>query len=167
VEGVSGGVSPPVPIAAAHDTSAFSCGVDVLDDWLKTTALKSEGRSARTYVVCEDGAVVGYDCLATGAVERGSAPGRLRRNAPDPLPVMVVGRLAVTRARKGQGIGSAMLRDAIRRALQTSEIVGCAAIIVHAIDDAAAAFYAGHGFIAFPPGSRTLFLPVDTFRAAL
>lgn len=166
MEGVSG-FALPVPIEAAHDTSAFSCGVDVLDDWLKATALKSEGRSARTYVVCEDQTVVGYYCLATGAAERGSAPGRLRRNAPDPLPVMVVGRLAVTQHRKGQGIGSAMLRDAIRRALQASEIVGCAAIIVHAIDDAAAAFYASHGFVAFLPGARTLFLPLDTQRRAI
>lgn len=167
MEGVSGGYSPPAPINAEHDASGFSCGVDALDDWLKTVALKSEGRSARTYVVCEGNAVVAYYCLATGAVERGSAPGRVRRNAPDPVPVMVVGRLAVTERCKGQGIGSALLRDAVRRVLQASEIVGCAAIVVHAVDDAAAAFYGAHGFVAHPAGSRTLFLPLEALRRAL
>ena len=167
MEGIGGGYGPPVPIDSTHDTSGFSCGVDVLDDWLKAVALKSEGRSARTYVVCEDRVVVGYYCLSTGSVSRGSAPGRLRRNVPDPLPVMVVGRLAVIERCKGQGIGSAMLRDAVRRALQVSEIVGCAALVVHAIDDAAATFYRAHGFVESPVGPRTLFLPLDALRGAI
>jgi GNAT superfamily N-acetyltransferase len=167
VEGVSGSFSPPLPIDATHDTSGFSCGFDVLDDWLKAVALKSEGRSARTYVVCEGRAVVGYYCLATGSVSRSIAPGRLRRNAPDPLPVMVVGRLAVTGRCKGQGIGSAMLGDAVRRTLLATEIAGCAALVVHAIDDAAAAFYANHGFVESPAGPLTLFLPLETLRRSL
>ena len=163
----SGSYSRPVSIDASHDTSGFSCGNDALDDWLKATALKAEGRSARTYVVCEARIVVAYYCLATGSVARSAAPGNIRRNAPDPVPVMIIGRLAVAERCKGQGIGGGMLRDALRRALQASEIVGCRAVLVHAIDQAAVAFYARYGFVAFPGGSRTLFLPMETLRRAL
>jgi GNAT superfamily N-acetyltransferase len=164
---VSGGYSPPLAIDPAHDTTGFSSGNDTLDDWLKTTALKAEGRSARTYVVCEGQIVVGYYCLATGSVGRDAAPGRIRRNAPDPIPVMIVGRLAVTTGCKGQGIGSGMLRDAFRRVLQVAETVGCRAILVHAIDQPAVDFYTSHGFMEYPGGSRTLFLPLETLRRAL
>ena len=160
-------LSPPAPIDPTHDTSAFSCGNDALDAWLTTTALKAEGRSARTYVVCEGKAVVGYYCLATGAVARSAAPGKIRRNAPDPIPVMVIGRLAITERCKGRGIGTAMLRDALRRVLQTAEIVGCRAVLVHAIDDSAVDFYARYGFTEFPGGTRTMFLPFATVRLAL
>ena len=166
--GVSGGVfSAPAPIEDAHDTAGFRCGTDALDDWLRRTALRSEGLSARTYVVCEGLVVVGYYCLATGSVARSHAPGRLRRNAPDPLPVMVLGRLAVDERRKGQGIGGGLLRDALRRSLQVSATAGCRAILVHAIDDAAAAFYARYGFVASPASSLTLFLSLETARLAL
>lgn len=167
MEGVTGAYGRPVPLEARHDVDGFSSGNDVLDDWLKSVALKAEGRSARTYVVCEGDAVVGYYCLATGGVTRASAPGSVRRNAPDPVPVMVIGRLAVTDRCKGQGIGSGMLRDALRRVLQAAEIVGCRAVVVHAIDDKAAAFYAAHGFAEFPAATRTLFLPIDTLRRSL
>jgi GNAT superfamily N-acetyltransferase len=168
VEGVSGaGYSRPVPIDASHHTSDFSSGNDALDDWLKTTALRAEGRSTRTYVVCEGQGVVGYYCLATGSVARDAAPGRIRRNAPDPVPVMIVGRLAVTARCRGQGIGGGMLRDAFQRVLQVAETVGCRAILVHAVDQAAVDFYAGHGFVEYPGGARTLFLPLETLQRAL
>jgi predicted N-acetyltransferase YhbS len=163
----AGAVSPPVPIDASHDLSSFSCGVGALDDWLKATALRAEGNSARTYVVCAGNAVVGYYCLATASVARAAAPGKIRRNAPDPVPAMIVGRLAVTQEHKGQGIGSGMLRDAFQRTLQAAEIVGCRAILVHALDQAVADFYAAHGFVEHPSGGRTLFLPLETLRRAL
>ena len=102
----------PAPIDARHDTSGFACGHDVLDDWLKTRALKAEGRSARTYVVCEQRAVVGYYSLATGSIARGVLTKRPQRNAPDPVPVMIVSRLAVDERCRGEGIGRGMLRDA-------------------------------------------------------
>ena len=167
MEGVTGGYSRPVPIDSTHDVAGFSCGNDALDDWLKTPALKAEGRSARTYVVCEGSVVVGYYCLATGAVARSAAPGAVRRNAPDPVPVMIVGRLAVAERCKGQGIGSGMLRDALQRVLQAAEIVGCRAALVHAIDEAAADFYSKHGFVEFPSGARAMFLVLETLRRAL
>lgn len=167
VEGGGPPLSPPCPIAPAHDTAAFSCGQEPLDDWLKQRALKSEGRSARTYVVCSGETVVGYYALAAGAVARAGAPAKLRRNAPDPIPVMIIGRLAVDEGFAGMGLGSGMLRDAFRRILQVSQTVGCRAVLVHAIDRDAAAFYARYGFIEFPAGSRTLFLPLETLAAAL
>jgi GNAT superfamily N-acetyltransferase len=159
--------SPPAPIDSTHETADFARGIDVLDAWLRTTALKAEGRSARTYVVCEGKAVVGYYCLATGAVARAAAPGKVRRNAPDPVPVMIVGRLAVTERCRGQGIGGGMLRDSLRRVLQAAEIVGCRAVVVHAIDESAVAFYERYGFLAFPAETRTMFLPLETARRAL
>jgi GNAT superfamily N-acetyltransferase len=157
----------PTPIAAGHDTSGFSCGNDGLDAWLRTTALKAEGNSARTYVVAGGEAVVGYYSLATGSVARGLAPGKVRRNAPDPVPVLLVGRLAVDRRYQGQGIGGGMLRDALQRALQASLIVGCRAVLVHAVDGDAVEFYARYGFVEFPGGTRTMFLPLETLRRAL
>lgn len=157
----------PVPIASGHDTSSFSCGNDGLDDWLRVTAFKAEGNTARTYVVAAGEAVVGYYCLATGSVARGLAPGKVRRNAPDPVPVLVIGRLAVDRRCHGQGIGGGMLRDALQRALQASGIVGCRAVLVHAVDRAAVEFYARYGFVEFPGGTRTMFLPLETLRRTL
>lgn len=168
MEGVTGAdYSRPRPIDAAQDASGFSCGNAQLDNWLKTTALKAEGSSARTYVVCDGQIVVGYYCLATGSVARGTAPGKIRRNVPDSIPVMIVGRLAVDERSKGKGIGSGMLRDAFRRVLQASGVVGCRAILVHATDQAAVDFYTGHGFAEFPTGSRTMFLPLETLVRAL
>jgi len=148
--------------------SRFSCGREALDDWLKNKALKSEGRSARTYVVCEgQTVVVGYYCLAMGAVARDGAPARVRRNAPDPVPVVIVGRLAVDRKFARRGIGGGMLRDAFQRILRVSGEVGCRAVLVHAIDDEAAQFYAKYGFIAFPADTRTMFLALDTLKASI
>lgn len=157
----------PRPLLAGHDLAGFSCGHSALDDWLRNVALKAEGRTARTYVVLEGNSVVGYYCLATGAVSRTDAPRSVRQNAPDPIPVAIIGRLAVAESRARQGIGAGLLQDGLRRVLQISETIGCAAVVVHAIDAAAAAFYARYGFSAFPGTGPTLFLPIATLRAAL
>ena len=160
----------PSPIQAAHDFVNFDCGKPALTDWLKNRALKQEGRSARTYVVCSgsDGlTIVGYYTLATGGIERARAIRPLRQNMPDPLPVMVLGRLAVDKEFQNHGIGSGLLRDALRRTVQAAAIVGVAALIVHALDDEALAFYIKYGLVAFPQGSRILFMPVQTIEAAL
>jgi len=161
------GLASPVPIDSSHDTTAFACGRDVLDAWLAANALKSEGQTARTYVVCEGAAVVAYYCLSTGSVVRAAAPGKIRRNVPDPVPVMIIGRLAVSLPYHGRGVGGAMLRDAFRRILRASEIVGCRAVVVHAIDREAAEFYSRYGFSEFPGGSLTMYLSLETLRRAL
>lgn len=160
----------PSPIQTSHDFVNFDCGKPPLTDWLKTLAMKQEGRSARTYVVCSGSAgltVVGYYAIATGGIERSRAIRPLRRNMPDPLPVMVLGRLAVDKEFQNHGIGGGLLRDALRRTVQAAAMVGVAALIVHALDDDALAFYIKYGFVAFPQGSRTLFMPVQTIEAAL
>jgi GNAT superfamily N-acetyltransferase len=161
-------ISRPVPIRGAHDTTKFDCGKPLLTDWLKNNAMRSEGKSARTYVVCEGNVVVGYYCLATGRVSRAEVPKVIRgHGTPNTVPVVILGRLAVDTRYQKQGIGSGLLQDALRRALEVSVTIGAAAVLVHAIDDDAKAFYTSYGFIAFPADSRTLFLPMDTIGASL
>lgn len=139
----------------------------MLNDWVRQKALKSEGATARTYVVKDGQRVVGYYCLATGAVARSSVPRRIRHGLPDPVPVMVLGRLAVDIRYQDAGIGRGLLRDALLRTLQVSEQVGVRAVLVHAINDAAKSFYAAYGFAEFPAGTRTLFLPIESIMRAL
>lgn len=160
-------LSAPRPIERSDDTAPFACGKEPLDTWLKQMAVRSEGRSARTYVICVNARVVAYYCLATGAVRRVQVPSRVGRNTPDPVPVIILGRLAVDRQFHGRGIGSAILKDAFARILQASTVVGCRAVLVHALDDAAAAFYRQYGFIEYPASTRTFFLATETLAAAI
>lgn len=160
-------LSAPAPLTAEHDLSAFDCGEPVLNDWLRQRALKNESRFSRTYVVCEDNQVVGYFCISAGAVEREAAPGKVRRNAPDTIPVSVIGRLAVSRSHAGMGLGADLLSDALRRIALASQSIGIGAVLVHAKDEAAKAFYMRCAeFIEHPQESRTLFLPIETVVAA-
>jgi GNAT superfamily N-acetyltransferase len=160
-------LGPPVPFQATHDISRFDCGKVPLNDWLRDAALKSEGRTARCYVVVQRNAVVGFYCLAAGAVQHHGAPRKLRRNSPDPIPVVIIGRLAVDRTLQGNGIGRGMLKDALSRITKASELVGARAVIVHAVDHEAVPFYARYGFRAFPMGNQTLFLTIDDIIKAL
>lgn len=162
------GLNAPVPLTAFHNLTEFDCGTPSLNTWLTRQALKNEVSGAsRTYVVCIDNTVVGYYCLAAGAVVRTEAPKPMQRNMPDPIPVMVLGRLAVDLANQGQGIGRALLRDAILRVLQAAEIVGIRAILVHAISDEAKRFYLSHGFQESPIEPMTLCLALGTARQAI
>jgi len=161
-------LTPPRPLRADHDLSRFDSGRPVLDDWLRQRAAKNENSGAsRTYVVCEDAHVVGYYCLATGAVAAKQAPGKVRRNMPDSIPVMIVGRLAVDARLQGQGIGKGLLKNAILRTLKAAEIAGMRAILVHALDDDAANFYRKNGFLDSPIDPSVLMLPLDVARGAL
>jgi GNAT superfamily N-acetyltransferase len=160
-------LSAPVPLTADHDLSDFDCGEPALNDWLKQRALKNECRFSRTYVVCDGNRAVAYFCISAGAVERASAPGKLRRNAPDTIPISVIGRLAVSRDYAGRGLGADLLSDALRRIAAASQSIGIGAVLVHAKDDAAKGFYmACAEFIEYPADSRTLFLPIETVIAA-
>ncbi len=150
-----------------HDTSAFDCGEPALNDWLRLRAMKNEGRFSRTYVVCKDNQVVGYFCISAGTVERRAVPGKIRRNAPDTVPVSVIGRLAVCRSHAGKGLGADLLSDALRRIAAASQNIGIGAVLVHAKSDAAKRFYLRCAeFIEYPEDSRTLFLPIETVVAA-
>lgn len=160
-------LSAPAPLTAAHDLSDFDCGEPVLNDWLRYRALKNESRFSRSYVVCRGARIVGYFCLSAGAVERAAAPGKVRRNAPDTIPVSIIGRLAVSREERGKGLGADLLSDALRRIALASRSIGIGAVLVHAKDDTARRFYLRCAeFIEYPDDSRTLFLPIETLVAA-
>lgn len=161
-------LSAPEPIGPNHDVSAFHCGRPALDDWLRNRAWKAEGRSARTYVVCVPAnIVVGYYSFAAGGVRLEDLPKSLRRNMPPIVPVTILARLAVDARQHGAGIGKGLLKDGLVRALRASQIIGSAAILVHALDDEAVTFYARYGFVPFPDSSRTLFLPMDAVAKAV
>lgn len=161
-------LSAPEKLSSDHDLSQFQCGESALDNWLRRRALQNEESGAsRTYVVCLENRVVGYYALAVGAVAHTDAPGRIRRNMPDPVPVMVIGRLAVHHAVQSQGIGPALLRDAVMRTLQAAEIAGIRAILVHAISERAKRFYENSGFVSSPVDPMTLMITVAEARRAL
>jgi predicted N-acetyltransferase YhbS len=158
---LSGSIRAPEKLTPDHDLSQFQCGEPALDDWLRRRALQNEDSGAsRTYVACDGNKVVGYYALAAGAVAHIDAPGRVRRNMPDPVPVMVIGRLAVDQTLQGQALGPALLRDAILRTLQAADIAGIRAILVHAISERAKAFYEKWGFISSPMDPMTLMITV-------
>ena len=161
-------LTAPEPITADHDTTAFDSGRLVLDDWLRQRALKNQSNDAsRTYVICEDTRVVGYYCISAGSVTQKSAPGKIKRNMPDPIPVMVMGRLAIDKIAQGTGLGQALLRDAILRTLGVAQVAGVKAMLVHALDDEAAAFYRKYDFVPSPIDPLTLMLPLKTAHNAI
>jgi GNAT superfamily N-acetyltransferase len=152
-------LTPPENLRDDHDLSLFDCGERALDDWLRRRALHNEESGAsRTYVVCVGLRVVAYYALAVGAVAHAGAPGRVRRNMPDPVPVMIIGRLAVDREFHGHGLGQGLLRDAVLRTLQAADIAGIRAILVHAISSDAQRFYERHGFVRSPIDPMTLMI---------
>jgi predicted N-acetyltransferase YhbS len=161
-------LAAPEHLTAAHDVSAFDSGVPDLDDWLRKRALANEDTGAsRTYVVCAGGRVVGYYALATGSVAHEQVLGRVRRNMPDPVPVMILGRLAVDCAWQGRSLGGSVLRDAVLRTLQAAKIGGIRAILVHAISEEDRRFYQRHGFAASPVDPLTVMITVTEAEKAL
>lgn len=164
--------APPVPITADHRLGEFDCGKAPLDEWLRAHALENEDKASRTYVVTahtgrDAGAVVAYYTLAYGSVVRQEIPRKIRQGLPNPVPVMVLGRLAVDKGHGGNRLGIGMLREAMQRTLEASQIAGLRALIVHAIDDEAVGFYGKYGFQLFPAGSRTMVLPIETLRQSI
>ena len=163
-------VDPPEHLNATHDLSAFDSGVPALNEWLRRRAWANEASGAsRTYVVCVGGGgtVVGYYAMATGVVALHAAAGRTRRNMPDPIPVMVLGRLAVDTTWQGRGLGRGLLRDAVLRTVQAAEIAGIRAILVHAISDEAKRFYERCGFAPSPFDPMTLMITVSDAERGL
>lgn len=161
-------LTEPEALSTHHIFDDFDCGHDALNDWLKHRALKNEASGAsRTYVVRHQSHVVAYYTLATGAVECARAPGRVRRNVPDPIPVMVLGRLAVHRTWQRKGLGRDLLGDAIRRTLQAADIAGIRAFVVHALSDEANRFYERFGFQASPTDPMDLMMTLKDANAHL
>lgn len=161
-------VSAPEPLADHHQLEAFDCGAASLDDWLRRRALGNQARGAsRTFVACEGKRVMAYYALASGAISVTGAPGRFRRNMPDPVPVVVLARMAVDRSLQGQGLGRALVRDAAKRVLHAADAIGIRGMIVHALDDEAHAFYRRLGFAPSPLDPMTLMVPLTDLRASL
>jgi predicted GNAT family N-acyltransferase len=152
-------LSAPVSLSAQHVPDSFFCGVASLDDWLKKRAYANQiGGASRTYVVTEDQTIIGYYCLVSGALMLNDAPAAIRRNMPDPLPMAIIGRLAVDLSCHGKGLGAGLLQDAVVRAIQANKILAVRGIIVQAISEEAKAFYQYHGFLASPTQPMTLIL---------
>lgn len=156
-----GKITEPQPLEALHDRSSFDCGEPVLNDWLKRHALKNEDHgTSRTYVVCDRDRVIGYYVLAAGAVTREEAHSKVSRNSPEPVPVFVLGRLAVDVEWQKKGLGQDLLRDAVLRAVNAAETIAAKVLLVHAINDTAKAFYLKNGFLESPIQPMTLMLPL-------
>jgi GNAT superfamily N-acetyltransferase len=165
---IPGTLRAPEPLTSSHDLSAFDCGVAEPNAWLRQHALKNEENGAsRTFVVCADKRVTGYYCLANGAIAHAQASGRIRRNMPDPVPVMMIGRLAVEQDWHKKGIGRALLRDAMLRTIQAAELAGIRAVLVHAKSEEAKAFYESCGLHSSPVEPMTLMITIADARRAL
>ncbi len=159
-------VTAPEPLAAHHDVTAFQSGEEALDTWLKRRALKNQiSGGSRTFVVCEGARVVGYYALASGAVSVDAAPGRFKRNMPDPIPVVILGRLAVNQSLHGQGLGRALVQDAARRVLNAADTIGIRGILVHALSQSAKAFYERAGFDPSPLDPMLLMVTLADLQA--
>lgn len=161
-------LSAPVPLADHHELAEFTSGVGELDDWLVKRARSNHASGAsRTFVLCEGNRVVGYYALASGAITQAEAPGKIRRNMPDPIPFAVLGRLAIDTAYQGKGIGRAMVRDAGFRLLQAAEVLGIRGLLVHAISEDAKAFYLALGFTPSPLDPMMLMVTLRDLSAAV
>lgn len=161
-------LSVPEPLGTQHQIGDFNSGVASLDEWLRRRALINQASgAARTFVVCEANKIVGYYALASGAVSVAVAPGRFRRNMPDPIPVVVLARLAVDRAHQGRGLGRALVRDGARRVVHAADAIGIRGILVHAIPAEAKAFYLGLGFAPSPIEPMMLMVTLADVRNSI
>jgi GNAT superfamily N-acetyltransferase len=165
-QAVSLTLSAPQPLASAHRLDDFSCGEPVLDEWLKRRAMVNQiSGASRTFVVADQNArVVGYYAMAAGAVSHPMATGGIRRNMPDPIPVMVLARLAVDSRAQGIKLGGALLRDAVYRAVNVAQNTGVRALLVHALHERARLFYEHYGFQASPGDPMILMLRLSNAK---
>ena len=162
------GYSPPRSIRDTDDLANFRSGEADLDAYLHRRALANHlDGASRCFVTCRGQRVVGFYALAAAAVERRSAPGRVRRNMPEPVPVILLSRLAVDLSERGAGLGAHLLRDAITRSVAAAELIGVRAMLVHALHDQARAFYAHFGFEPSPTDPLHMLLLIKDARAAL
>jgi GNAT superfamily N-acetyltransferase len=156
-------------LASHHAIADFDCGKHPsLSDWLKRFALMNQtGGDTRTYVVQENSCVLGYYSLAPGSVAKSQAISRAAKSAPDPIPVLLLARLAVDKHQQGKGLGKAILKDALLRAYAGAQIIGGRAVLVHAIDAEAAAFYRKFGFESCPGLDLHLMILMKDIRVSL
>lgn len=160
--------SPPRPIQVDDETAEFTSGEPSLDEWLRRRAMANQiAGASRCFVTCRDARVVGYYALATTSVQRMNTTTRVGRNMPDPVPVILLARLAVHAKEQGHGLGGHLLRDAIIRTVEVAEIVGVRALLVHALHEQARQFYLRYDFEPSPTDPLHLFLSIKDARALL
>jgi len=158
----------PEPLNEDHRVDAFASGAATLDAWLSRKARANQASGAsRTYVLCRGRRVVGFYALAAGSVSHDLSPRKLRQNMPDPVPVVVLGRLAIDASEQGNGLGRALLRDAVLRITAAAHEVGIAAIVAHALNDRAKAFYLRYGFTETVIEPMTLFARIRDVKATM
>lgn len=161
-------LSQPKPITDDDVITDFESGEPSLDEWLRKKAIHNHSCGAsRCFVTCSGNVVVGYYSLSAGAISHEEVPKGMRRNMPNPLPVLLLGRLAIDCRHHNQGIGQALLRDAMLRAVVISREAGIFAILVHAISDQAKQFYLSRGFLLSPLKPMTLVMTLETVRKVL
>jgi GNAT superfamily N-acetyltransferase len=160
--------SPPQRIKPEHQLDDFDCNEPSLNDWLKKRALKNDLQDAsRTYVVCCDDRVVAYYSLHLGCIKHSEAMGKIKRNMPDPIPAIVLGRLAVDVLHQGKGIAKALIKDMFLRALQVSELAGTKAVLVKALNENVTLFYQSFGFVLSKTDPLLLMKAISEVRASL
>jgi GNAT superfamily N-acetyltransferase len=157
-------ISAPQPLTSDHLFDKFNCGEPVLDEWLKRRAMSNQlSGASRTFVVLDqDSLVCGYYAMAAGAVAHQMATSSVRRNMPDPVPVMVLARLAVDLRAQGIKLGASLLQDAVNRAVMVAENAGVRALLVHALNDKAKEFYEHYGFQSSSLNTMTLMLRLNS-----
>lgn len=158
------------PLGPKHELGAFDCGVHAsLNQWLKRFAwVNQQNETSRTYVAHREQIVLAYYSLAAGNARREDVPSRIGKGlAQHPVPVIVLTRLAVDKSEQGAGLGKAMLKDALVRTASAADIVGARAMLVHAIDASAAAFYRRFGFEPSPASDLHLMLLTKDIRKSM
>ena len=162
-----GSFTPIEKLSKTHDLSAFDCGKESLNTWLKRFALlNQQSDSAQTYVVLRDGVVVGYYTLTAGSVRPEESPQRIAKGlAKHPIGVILLARLATDRREQGKGLGKALLKDALLRIMAAADAIGARAVLVHAIDAEARKFYEHFGFERAPVDEFELMLLMKDLRA--
>jgi GNAT superfamily N-acetyltransferase len=161
-------ISAPEPLSTTHDLSQFASGEPSLDGWLKKRALVNQVSDAsRTYVICAGSAVIGYYAVATASVAHAEAISRVKRNMPDPVPMILIARLAIDQNWQGKGLGAALLKDALLRIVQTSDQVGVKGVLVDAINERARSFYERWGFRQSPSLPLRLMITLAELRREL
>ena len=162
-------LSAPELLTARHDLTRFACGRPALDHWLKPRALTNQEKGFTVVMVVHDALrVVGYYGLAPTAVVATVMPRRLRTGQPpDPVPCLLLGQLATDAAYAGRGIGTGLLKHALTRALAGARLIGGRALVVHALDEGAAAFWRRRGFLPSKDDPLTLFRSLPDIAASL
>jgi GNAT superfamily N-acetyltransferase len=160
--------STPRLLKPDDNLSDFECSEISLNFWLRNSAQKNNKSGAsKTFVTFCENQLAGYYCLSAASIAHLQSPKSLTRNMPDPLPCVLLGRLAIDEKFKGIGVGSALLKDAMMRVVSVSQLTGVVGLITHPLNENAKSFYLKYGFIECPGADATLILPIKTIAKSI